>query len=564
MSETTTVRAADGPDPTPVPVTSPAPASSSEPPPPESPLREFPSPDPPRPETPGVTVASTLSTETPLPAAPAGAAAVTVAPTASVAAEADVSSVPAGNSGGGAVVTTSEPKPPAPPRREIPPEALEFLPDALMIEERPLPLSARMTLYMLLILVITGVTWAGISEIDRIVTARGRFVTTPPSLVVQPMETSILRTLEVNVGQTVKKGQLLATLDPTFARSDLAQLEVRLRSAAAQVARLEAEMDGKPYVVTAEHDPDQQLQRRLWLQRQAQYRARLDSLDEGVARRQAAIATNQRDLEVLKARHAGLREIETMRSDLLRNQNASRLSLLETIDTRLEVERDLETSTLRTDELRHDLANAEAERGAFIEEWRQKGLEELVQARRERDQVAEQLEKAQRRSQLVDLYSPAEGIVQEVARKSAGSVIREAEPVVTLVPLDTPLEAELRIEARDIGFVREGDPVRLKVDAFPFQKHGTINGTLRALSQDAFTRDNASIAQQPPPEHGAEAYYVARVAFDPNTKLREVPESTRFIPGMTLAGEIVVGQRGVLTYFLYPVLRVFDESIREP
>lgn len=450
-----------------------------------------------------------------------------------------------------------------PPRRTIPPEALEFLPDALMIEERPLPFTARLTLYVLLTMVVTAVAWAWATEVDRIVTARGRLVTTPSTIVVQPLETSIIQSLDVVVGDQVQKGQILAALDPTFARADLAQMTLRLRAADALIARLEAEVAGQPYFPATLSDPDQVLQSGLWRQRQAQFRARMDSLSEAVSRRKAAIVTNTQDQLVLQERFSGLLAIERMRAELARNMHESRLKLLESADARLEVGRDLEMSLNRAAELVHDLANAEAEQVAFVEEWRQKVLEERVQAQRERDQVAQQIDKLAKRAELVSLVSPVEGIVQEVARKSAGSVIREAEPLITLVPLDTPIEAEVRVEARDIGNIRVNDSVRLKIDAFPFQKHGTLSGTVRAISQDAFSRENSMGLSQAPGDQGAEAYYVVRVAFEGMT-LHHVPENTRLIPGMTLSGEIVVGKRDVLSYFIYPVVRVFDESIREP
>lgn len=464
-----------------------------------------------------------------------------------------------------------EPDPPKPPGKAlvpaprpestpIPEEALEFLPDALMIEERPLPRSARLTLYALLAMVATAILWATVSEIDRVVSARGKLVTTPATIVVQPLETSVVRSIDVVVGQQVRKGQVLGALDPTFAQADVNQLRARFQAASAQVARLEAEMDGRIYQPADPTNPDEALQARLYRERMAQYQSRMRSFAETLARHQAALITNDRDQKVLHTRQQTLLEVERMRSQLLQSQNESRLKVLEAADRRLEVERDLQMAIHREAELQHELASAESERAAFAQEWQQKMLQELFEARRERDTAGEQLEKAAKRSELIALTSPSDAMVQEIGKKSVGSVIREAEPMFTLVPLDTPLEAEGRIEARDIANIRAGDPVRIKIDAFPFQKHGTIPGTVRAISQDAFVRENLPAHMA---DHGAEAYYVARIALG-ETNLRDVPEGTRLIPGMTLTGEIVVGQRGVLSYFLYPLIRVLDESIREP
>ncbi len=133
-------------------------------------------------------------------------------------------------------------------------------------------------------------------------------------------------------------------------------------------------------------------------------------------------------------------------------------------------------------------------------------------------------------------------------------MVSKAEPVVTLVPLDDPLEAEVNIQARDIGFVRQGDHARIKLEAFPFQKHGALEGTVKVISEDTFQKDTAM---------GSAVTYRSRIGLT-TTTLRDVPTDFRLIPGMTLSAEIKVGERRVISYFLYPIMRYLDESLREP
>jgi len=145
-------------------------------------------------------------------------------------------------------------------------------------------------------------------------------------------------------------------------------------------------------------------------------------------------------------------------------------------------------------------------------------------------------------------------VVLELVRKSVGSVVDQGEAVVTLVPLEAPLEAEAEVLAADIGFIREGDPVRVKLDAFPFQRHGVLEGLVRTISADAFEKNTAE---------GPRLLYRIRVAIG-KTGLQAVPRDFRLIPGMGLTTEIKVGDRRVITYLLYPLIRSFDESMREP
>jgi hemolysin D len=182
--------------------------------------------------------------------------------------------------------------------------------------------------------------------------------------------------------------------------------------------------------------------------------------------------------------------------------------------------------------------------------------EDLVQARRERDAAAKQLEKAARRNEVTVLEAPADAIVLDVAQRSVGSVMKEAEPLYTLVPLNSPLEAEVLVEGRDVGQVKAASVTRVKLESWPFQKHGTLEGQVRTLSEDAFNPD-------PKKDGEARPRYKARIKLI-SVELRNVPDHFRLIPGMSVTAEIKAGERTVLSYFLYPLLRGLDESIREP
>lgn len=429
----------------------------------------------------------------------------------------------------------------------------EFLPDADALERKPLPGGLSATLYLLVGLVLAILAWASWFEVDQIVTARGKLVTAQPNIVLQPLETAQISALKVQPGQVVQKGQVLAVLDPTFITADLTQAQDRLKSLDAEVQRVEQELAGKAAAPQG-LNRDEQLQAQLQNERRASYQARLLRLNESIERNKAAMATNEHDIQSLEGRVKSLLEIERMNEKLTQQQFQSNMKLLESRERRQEVERELINARNRSAELKRQLAEAEAEKASFSREWRQKSTEELVAVRRERDAVAEQLKKAERRSRLIELVAPSDAVVLEVAARSTGSIIREAEPLVTLVPLGETLEAEIQIEAQDVGYVKLDDPVRLKIDAFPFQKHGLIKGRLDKLGRDAFTQQAG--------KSGA-PYYLGRTRLEQN-ELRNLPRNAPLIPGMTLSAEIVVGQRSVMSYVMYPIMRGLSEAAREP
>lgn len=443
--------------------------------------------------------------------------------------------------------------------------AIEFLPDADEIERRPLPPAARMTLYTLAAMVLIFLLWASLSEVDRIVVARGRLATPLPNIIVQPLETSIIQTIDVRVGQVVKKGERIATLDPTFTSADLAQLRTRHQSLDTQAKRLDAELvTGRAIPSGAPAgDSDTRLQARLAVEKQANYKAQLAKMNETVERLKATQLTNKRDQAVLDERVKSLLEIENMQQKLVDQKFGAPVRLHEAREKRLEIERDLQQARNKEAELSRELAATEAERNAFINSWRQKTMEELLTTQRDRDAATEQLQKAEQRSRLVVLTAPVDSVVLEIAKRSIGSVVREAEPLFTLVPLEAELEAEVQIDSGDIGYVKLGDAARIKFDAYPFQRHGTLPGAVHMLSEDAFRREAAGAAGAAAAAAGADAYYLGRVGLMAG-RLKGLDARNRLLPGMTVTVEIVVGKRTVISYLLWPLTKSLDEAIREP
>ena len=219
--------------------------------------------------------------------------------------------------------------------------AIDFLPDADEIERRPLPRQARITLHVVAATLVTFLVWATFSELDLVVTARGRLVTPLPNIVVQPLESSIIQSIDVRIGQIVKKGERLATLDPTFTEADESQLRTRLLSLDNQAQRMEAELTGKKTAGAEGVDADSMLQSRLATERHASYGAQLSRLEESVSRVKATLETNRRDQQALASRVAILRDMLSMQEDLVSKKYAVRGRLLDAQERLLEAERTL-------------------------------------------------------------------------------------------------------------------------------------------------------------------------------------------------------------------------------
>ncbi len=446
--------------------------------------------------------------------------------------------------------------------RKVLPAAISFQTDLEEIVEELPPRFLRASHYFAAALFAVILLIAAFAPVEMVVQGSGQLTTDTPSIVLQPIERAIVREIKVRPGDIVTKGQLLATLDPTFAEADMASLTAQEHSLKAQLRRIEAEQAGTPFTLPAAPDASELLQDALYRQRQAQYASRVNAFDEEINRAEASIQTIEGNRDFFAQQLTIARDVEDMRSSLWKGKLASKLQLLEAQSLRLRAARDHQDSVDRIAELRHIAKSKRAERQAFIDDWRRALLEELVTKRTEAARLTESIVKAARLRDLVQLTAPQDGVVLEVAKRSVGSVLREAEPLITLVPSGAPLIAEIMIGSSDVGYTKPGNAVSVKVDAFPYQRHGKLEGRLISVSEASFSSqsDGETPSQRRPT---AGAFHRARIEL-PKTRLGRLPEGARLIPGMTVSADIKVGSRSVLSYFLNPVTRGLDESMREP
>ncbi len=312
----------------------------------------------------------------------------------------------------------------------------EFLPEIVALEERRPPAAASIVLWTIALLLMTGAAWASMVSVDRVVTAQGKIATTGRHILVQPIELGVIRSIDVAAGQVVSKGEILATLDPTFAEAELTASEDLLVSLNAEVVRLQAELSGQlPAQFAADPEVDA-LQRSQFDQRDASYRAQLRTLDAQLAEVRAQQAKNQAHRGAIAEEVAVLAELSGMRRELLERNAGSRAQYLETLGAELQLREQIARLDGEAPELEQRELALIARREGLASERRANTGAELQEAIRKRDSVLEELRKAERRSGLVQLTAPADAVVLEIAKLNVGSVIREAEPLFTLLPLE--------------------------------------------------------------------------------------------------------------------------------
>ncbi|MFA7231451.1 MAG: HlyD family type I secretion periplasmic adaptor subunit [Victivallaceae bacterium] len=434
-------------------------------------------------------------------------------------------------------------------------DIVEFQPDSIELENQQLPWLGRHGIALILLLFLAVVAWACIFEVDKIVVAQGKLIASSNNIIMKPLERVVIKKLNVEVGQTVSKGQILITFDPTFNQANVDRLQEQLNSLNAQFNRLRAEFNGKSSIEnTDKTSKDDQWQNAIFSKRNQFYHEKLDYYKQNEKRLQAAHNTTSQSVLKQQERLKTLQRIEKMLEGLEKRKSVSLKQLLETQISRLQMESDVDNLKNKLIELEHEELSVNAEKNSFIQEWQKNITEEMVKTKREQSDAMQELEKANRLNALIVLRAPEDAVVLDIAQFSEGSAVREAEPLITLVPLNSKIEAEVNILPQDIGLIKIGSPVRIKLDAFPFQKHGTLDGKIRILSEDTFQDQQNTQAKQ--------AYYRARIIV--SGKLTNVPKTFRLIPGMQVTAEIKVGKRRIISYLLHPLIKALDESIREP
>lgn len=437
-------------------------------------------------------------------------------------------------------------------------QIVEFLPDALAIRHAKLPSWAQRGIIWMSVFFLLSLALAFYAHVDVIVQAQGKLVSENPNIIIRPLERSVIKELKVHVGDRVAKDQVLITFDPVFSSSDQERLAAEVRIQQARLERLEAEFARHDFKLGDRASAEEKVQKELFDDRQKFYAERESYFNNELARIKRSQESLKENLSVQQERLKGYQAIEEMMSKGRSAQATSLRDIIESQIARQGLQAEIGDKENNIAILGNEHLSKKAEYLAFIRNWRIDIAEEMVKTQAALISAQKEWLKANQLSSYVELRAPEEAYVHEIAPVSPGSAVREAEPLITLVPRYGQLECEAKIRAEDIGLVHVGDKVRLKVSAFPYQKYGTLLGKVRVISRDAFQHDPSSETKESKP-----AFFQTRITIlGSEIENSWLPEA--LIPGMEIQADIVTGQRRVISYLLFPLIRSLDEAIREP
>ena len=257
-------------------------------------------------------------------------------------------------------------------------------------------------------------------------------------------------------------------------------------------------------------------------------------------------------------------ELEAKRVELEKAGVGSIINRMAATDSKLEVERSLNTARAQALQGARDLSALQAERDGYDQNWRSQVIQDLTEQGRKLSDARENLAKAERRRQLVELRADQDSVVLNIAKVSAGSVLQSGEQLMSLTPVDAPLEVEANVPGNESGYVHVGNTVAIKLDSFPAAQYGDIQGHVESVSPDSFVSDpdqkQRGVQQMP---QSGQSFYRLRATLENNT-LHDMPPGFRLVPGMPVTADVKVGKRTVMSYLLSRVLPVAMDGMREP
>lgn len=444
------------------------------------------------------------------------------------------------------------------------PEAdpFDFLPALLRIQDKPPHPLGQRVLWVLLVLIALLILWAIFGRLDIVAVAPGKLVPHSYVKVVQPAEAGIVKEILIKEGETVRAGQVLMRMDALISEADAMSLEADARRKHLSLRRIDAELGGIPFHIDAADPPT------LAKEIEAQYRANRSAFEAALAEERSRLIKAKREFSAAEQVKSRLQE--TLPHYRKQDQAFERLAKegfagpLMASDKRrelIEKEQELKTQEFVIESARASILQSEKKLAQIESDNRRQLHAERSDLQGQADKLEQELAKQAHRQKLLELKAPQDSVVKDLATHTAGTVVQPGAVLLTLVPKEETMRAEVWVSNEDIGFVRPGQPVKLKFAAFPFQQYGMVKGKVEHVSADAMDSANGN-APTGPAKSGTPLVYKALVTLN---AMKLEMDGVRFplSAGMQTNAEIHLGDRTVLDYLLSPVRKAWHEAARE-
>lgn len=421
------------------------------------------------------------------------------------------------------------------------------------LEEGRLPMALHLITVGAIALFVTFGAWASFAPITELARANGRIVPSGNTTIVQHLEGGIVGKINVEEGDRVKAGDVLVTLVPTGATLSVRQLLYRQAALRAEAGRLVAIVEDRPLVelnLGPEFAQIVDVQKQAYLAVMREFRAHRAEFEAAIRKAERIVSVKLKELYFLEERRKIQADELSMSEALMKNRHTSKILYLERRRRFYEAEIDVSQLKGEIVAAREQRILAERQRETYLRRRVTNARERLAKITSELAGVSEDISYQDGRIARLFVLAPTDGIVHRMSVRNAGAVVHAGQTIAEIVPVDRRLFAEVRISPRDIGHIRIGHSVRIRVTTFDPTRFGVLQGRVTRISATSVVEDNG------------EVYFKAQISLEKQA-LSAAGISYRLSPGMLVVGEIVTGEQSLARYLMKPIVRSFNASLGE-
>jgi len=428
--------------------------------------------------------------------------------------------------------------------------------DTESIYSRPPSKPIIITAAGLLIFTLCMVLWSSFSFVDKTVSARGKFTNTAPNIEIQSTGSSIIEELNLERGQFVKKGEIVAILDGTVVNANLKITRDKINAVKNKILRLELQ---KKSILNKSLNKGSSgqldlINEEILNRHFDEFMIKMKTFSSDLLLLETEIVSMSADKELIRDQLDIKIKIEEGKKKLFEKNVGTLMDTLSSTDQRISVKRQLLTTTGSIEKLKSQKISNDDQTTSYLTGELVGIAQELSSFNDQLLQLNEELIKNELERSNLFVKSPVEGVVLNLPTVTIGSLINKGDPIVTLVRTGLPLVLEIDVDPKDASDLYNGNPVSVKIDALPFQQFGDLAGTLIYISDD-------TVEESLQGESGA--YYRGRVNVE-DSELMGLPEEFDLTPGMLASADLKVGKRRLITYFTNPILKSLSSAMREP
>jgi len=428
-----------------------------------------------------------------------------------------------------------------------------LLSDSIHVEEELIPAFVRPILFIVGALVLGFLAWAALTDMKEVARAPGEVIPFSKAKMVQHLDGGVLAELKVEERKLVDEGQVLLRIEGSQALAELAQMESRRESLRLREERLVAYTEGRKPNFAALVDNQSDMvssQREIFVTQLATRSSTLSILERQINQRKQRVHQLQTALSVAKEHLALTGELSDMREELASRRLINRTVLLETRRAKVTASGEVARLTEEIGVAQQELAEVQNRYTDTQNQLRRDALGELGVVRSELAEIEEGIQRLKSRVDRLEVRAPSRGYVQDLRVQNVGQVIQPGALLMQIVSDKTVVEADIRISPRDIGFVKAGQPVNLRVTSFDYARFGVVKGTLKRVSASSVVGDNNI------------PYYKGLVELS-SPYVGGVPGRNPLQPGMSVEAEILTGKKTLLAYLTKPLIDVMSLSFQE-